>query len=202
MGFGLISIGVMFLFDQPIYRTHPGETAPYMMIDLFPDAIGWVLLLLGLYRLSRKKEEFLPLFRATAFFLPASVLLFFSETLFFPSFYPDFTALRHGAFPTELLNLLLHLGELLFLFFLFRRTEPLAEREDQKGIVKMLSFGKKLILACVCLSPIVFLFDWVAAGEAALKIRGILAAFNNLSFVVTVWLGLISFLRCDLKISE
>ena len=43
MGFGAIFLGIMFLYDFPIPVGKDGVA--YMAPDIFPDLVGWILLL-------------------------------------------------------------------------------------------------------------------------------------------------------------
>ena len=86
MGFGPIFLGIMFLFDaQAGLRAADGSV--HMMLDLFPDLVGWLLLFRGLTVLSEWEKAFLPLKRPAFLMGMLAAFSLAKDTILFPYFY-------------------------------------------------------------------------------------------------------------------
>lgn len=194
MGFGALFIGFMFLYDFQVVLKSSGMT-----LDIFPDLIGWILICIGLIRLTSHQKEFHNLKKSSFFFLLLSVFTLLKETLFASAFYlPSGEQVLAGT----VVDFCLHLFELVFIFLFFRKLSVMCRRQKEDrlafhhGVIPRLALTEGILY---CISKIAFLFP------SAMNVSSLFIIVSRLDFMFTVfliWYGAILLLRCEFKLSD
>ncbi|MBR2616041.1 MAG: hypothetical protein IKC69_05130 [Clostridia bacterium] len=198
MGFGPMFLGIMFLYDFQLGLRHPGAAEAYAMVDIFPDLVGWILLMIGLRALSRKTEGVQIPYRMTFLMLVLSLFTLAKDTLFFSTFYQNNAQLLAG----EAVDFAVHLLELAFLVLLFRQTKTVCRKrgEDKlsythdtvpgiaytEGAVYVLSFFSRLL-------PL---------PEGARGIVSVLSSLDLIFVVFLIWYCVIALFRTMRRIPD
>lgn len=199
MGFGPMFLGFLFLYDFQTGLRTPGSQEAYALLDLFPDPIGWLLLLVGLTALRKREASFGDLRNACFFFLGFSLLTFAKDTFFFSWFYtPQGVQNLAG----ELVDVCEHIFTLAFVWLLFRKTAKFVFRNGEDklsrfhGIVPSLAVGEGILYGVSLLGRALFL-----PGTA----KAIFTVLSRLDFIVWVcliWVGAIALVRAMLRLSD
>ena len=199
MGFGAIFLGIMFLYDAPIFLSHSSSEGAYIALDIFPDAIGWILLFFGVNALSKKASGLEKLRFAPLFMILFSVLSLLKDTLFFSSFYRVAEKSVEQNFAGTSIDLCIRLLEMGFLILLFGQSAKFCKKcgEDK------LSSAHAMTSRIAATEAILFAACSVLGilGEAN-GIVSVLSGLENLFMVFLVWFGAIQMVRAMLRISE
>ena len=199
MGFGPLFLGIMFLYDAQIALRHgTSDAEAYVMIDIFPDVLGWILLLVGLNSLKKRAEGFEMPFRLGGLMLLLSLFSFAKDTVFFSAFYSE----NVQSFAGEAVDLVIHLLELLFLLLLFRPMPALCRKkgEDKLALshskVPGIIYCEGVIFLLVKLARILPLpasFDYTLA---------VLSRLDLIFLVFLIWYGVITMFRTMMRMSD
>ncbi len=152
MGFGLLFLGHLFLADFP-----------YQGIDVFPDAAGFALMILGLLTLRRYEKKFVPPLAATVPLLAGNAAaLVFQLSRFFGVSLPGFC---FGLFPV-----LLDVGEAVYLILLFLAIAKIA---SDTGLTakRNRAFVSVALTGLLLLSALFFSIDAPFVGSIAEKLN-------------------------------
>ncbi len=199
MGFGSLFLGFMFLYDFQIALRHTGMDGAYAMIDIFPDAIGWVLLFLGLGTLSKKAEGFEQIRKAPVLFFVLSLFTLAKDTLFFSVFYSE---QGRQIFAGRALDVSVHLLELAFIYVLFRQTARFCRKQGEDRLsgahalmprIALVEGGLYLLTRLVRLLPVPVSFTAVA---------NVISRLDYLFLVFLIWYGTICLLRSLFRLSD
>ncbi len=195
MGLGFLFLGFMFLFDFETALSHADSAEVYMLIDIFPDVIGWVLILIGLFLYARKHAEFASL-KVFAFpMLAVSVFTLLAGTLWYPVFY---TGGMRIAFLSYLAHAV-HFAELVFSFLLFLKLQPICEKEKEPKLAS----SCRLMRTFVVTEGILYLLSFVLRlALTSAKVAILAQRLDYLFWVLVIWFGAILLLRSDLKLSD
>ena len=195
MGLGFLFLGFMFLFDFETALSHTDSAEVYMLIDIFPDVIGWVLILVGLFLYAKKHAEFSSLKIFALPMLAVAVFTLLAGTLWYPVFYVNGVG---NAF-LSYFSIAVHAAELVFSFLLFSKLQPICEKEKEPKLAS----SCRLMRIFVCTEGLLYALSLVLR----LALRGAMAAvlvqrLDYLFWVLAIWYGAILLLRSDLKLSD
>jgi hypothetical protein len=199
MGFGALFLGIMFLYDVPIFLAHSSSEAAYIALDIFPDAIGWILFFFGLRSLSKKAEGFEKLRFVPLFMLVLSLLSLLKDTLFFSSFYTMSEKNVQQIFAGISFDVCLRVLEIGFLVLLFSKTAKVCKKSKEEKIAS--AHGMSARIAIV--EGILFVISSLLGAFGQLpSVVPVLSGLENLFMVFLVWYGAISMVRAMLRVSE
>lgn len=199
MGFGALFLGIMFFYDVPIFLSHSSSEAAYIALDIFPDAIGWILFFFGLRALSQKAEGFERLRFAPLFGLAFSVLSLLKDTLFFSSFYTVEEKNVQQIFAGISFDVCLRILEMGFLVLLFSKTAKVCKEKKEDKIASAHQMCTRIAVA----EGILFVLSSLLGAFGLLpSIVPVISGLENLFMVFLVWFGAISMVRAELRISE
>lgn len=197
MGFGPLFLGLMFLFDaQAGLRT--GDGSVYMMIDLFPDVLGWLLMFRGLVTLSRKAPSFEKLKKPAGFLGLLSVFSLAKDTVLYSRFY---TAAGIQKTPGEIFDFCDHLLILAFIYFLFKKMVPLARKYGEDKLAVHHRTIPTVVVAegvCFVLAKILPLIPAEEFAKAGL----VVSRLDYLFWIFLIWFAVITMVRSMLRISD
>ena len=194
MGTGFLFVGFFFLFDFQIALKSAGSDTVYALLDIFPDVIGWILLLIGALRASRREKAFRPLVYGAAGLFLVSVFTLLSETAFFSVFYP-------GAAPVpgiRVLEFAVHFGELLFSFFLFRTLYAFCKAKKEEKMTRATLNEQIQIVAHAVLYLAYLVLSFVLPKSV---VTSVFFYLEYLFWIAVVWYGAATLIRCDLNLS-
>lgn len=199
MGFGALFLGIMFLYDAPIFLAHSSSEAAYIALDIFPDAIGWILFFFGIFTLSKKADGFEKLRFFPFFMLGLSVLSLLKETLFFSSFYTVAEKSVQQSFAGVAFDVCLRALEMGFLVLLFFKTAKVCRAKKEHKIASAHEMSARVAIVEAVLYVISSLFS---AFGLLPSLTPVLLMLENLFMVFLVWFGAISMVRAMLRVSE
>ncbi len=200
MGFGAMFLGFMLLYDAQIALRHQGEETVYAILDIFPDALGWILLFVGLKALTEKAEQFRFLRNSTLFFLVLSLFSLGKETLLYSVFYSSdgSTQVLSGA----VFDVCEHLLTLVFIYLLFQKTAALCKEKREKKLSSFhnaMSFfviGEGVLYVLAKVARLVFTAETTAVYVNALSM------LDFLFWICLVWYGAIALFRAMMRLSD
>lgn len=199
-GFFFLGFGFYFLFDLEVLLRHAGGEAPYAVLDLFPDVLAWLLMGIGLFFLTRKYAEVKSLRNAAVVHFALSVFTLLSETAFFAFF---FTADPDGAeriLAMEIFEYALRVTEFIYCVHLFDRIRLIAlNRENEPKLASACKTECIFIAAHFAVFAASIILKYVPASGTAARVADWL---QYLFFLLVIWFGGITLIRCDLKMSE
>ena len=197
MGFLPISIGIMLLYDFPIALSHPGSTEPYAVLDIFPNVLGFVLILFGLIRLSKKgtacKPEMVYALCMTLF----SGFVFTKDVFLYRFFY---SAEGQESTAGRCVTFVQHLLILGFVALLFRKTASVLSELDETALSRL----HKRVPLFVAMDAVIFLLAFllslfnISGMETVSRVAQIL---HMLLWIFIVWFGGVNQLRAALKVN-
>ena len=194
MGTGLLFIGFFFLFDFQIALKTAGSETVYAILDIFPDAIGWLLIFIGTLRARRHEIKFKPLVPASAVLFAVSVFTVLSETAFFGVFYPD----GNPVLALRVAEVAIHLGELAFSFFLFRAVRALCKGKKEEKLVRA-SLNELIQIAAHGVLFVIYMALSFALPKST--VTSVIYYLEYLFWIAVVWYGAVTLIRCDLNLS-
>ena len=193
MGFLPISIGVMLLFDLQIALTRDG--AVYAVLDVFPNVLGFALILIGLIRLARRGETCRKETACAAFLTVVSLFVLAKDTLLYGSFYADGIEIVAG----QTIGFCQHLLILGFLVLLFRRTGKALLSLEEDRLAQTHGRVTGFALAEGIVYVLCYILGFVPGfPENALSVIKLL---DMLFWIALVWYGGISQLRAALRVN-
>jgi len=198
MGFGLMFLGLMFLYDFPIVlRESTG--AAHLCLDLFPDIIGWIAFFFGTKSLKKHTKNIEILQKSTLFFMGFSLFLLAKDTLFFRAFYsPDGLPNTAGT----LLDLCDHFFTLVFLYLLFQRTANFVRKKGEDRLAN----HHEMIPRIAVTEGILFLSSRVLRAlpltEELSAGAEILSRLDVLFWIFLIWFGIISLIRAMIRVTQ
>lgn len=197
MGFGFLFIGFMLLYDFEIGLV-AGGGASYLLLDIFPDVLGFLLLFLGLRKLCQKGEDFAFLKKATLFLFPLSVLMLLKGTLFFSVFYGE---AGKASLAATALDACMRLLKLAFTYLLFQKTSAMTFRLGEPKLSSHHGFLPRIALVDgVLYLAATALRNFAPDGFAT--VTATLVTLELLFWVFLVWFGAICLFRCVLRLSD
>lgn len=199
MGFGAMFLGFMFLYDFQLGLRLPGSDSAYAMLDVFPDPVGWILLLVGLGTLSKKAEGFELLKKSTFFFLPLSILTFVKDTFLFSSF---FSPQGEQSVAGSLVDLCEHLLILGFVYVLFQKTSALCRKKGEDKLSRFHALLPRFALTEGVLFLLSTLLRYLPLPQGVLAASLVLSRLDFLFWVVLIWLGAIALVRALVRVSD
>ena len=201
MGFLPISIGVMLLYDFPIGLSHTGSKEVYAVLDIFPDVLGFALILFGLIRLSKRGYECKREIVFASVMTLVSSFVFVKDVLLFRSFYSldgengalENTAGRYITFAQQVLILV-------FLVLLFRKLSSVLTDLDEPALARTNGRIPALALMDAAVYVLSFSLSFISGGlfETAARAAQLL---HMLLWILIVWYGGISLLRASLRLN-
>ncbi|MBE6713206.1 MAG: hypothetical protein E7580_06780 [Ruminococcaceae bacterium] len=209
MGFGAIFLGIMFLYDFPIVVGKP----PHMIIDIFPDLAGWILLYFGVTALSKKTEGLERLRFVPLAMMAFSALSLLKDTLWFEGFHKVSEVLLSEnaakvhynvsqTFAGVSFDVCMRLFEMAFLMLLFRRSAVFCRKkgEDKLAMSHLSVPGIALVEGVLfSVSKIALAFS-LPKGLA--NAFGVLSQLDNLFAVFLIWYAAIAMVRALIRISD
>ncbi len=199
MGFGSLFLGFMFLYDFQVGLRAEGSEGAYALLDIFPDPIGWLLILLGLLTLSKKAEGFGTLRRFPVFFLALSVFTFLKDTLLFNLFY---TPEGVQNFVGSTVDFCEHLLTLAFFYLFFTQTALLCRKQGEDKLSRSHAMVPRIAMTEGALFLLARLGSYLSLPTSLEKVFLILSRLDFLFWVFLVWFAVISLVRAMLRISE
>lgn len=197
MGFGPLFLGLMFLFDAQM-GLRAADGSVHMIVDIFPDIIGWILIFYGLVTLTRKAPDFEAMKKPVVFLALLSVLSLSKDTLLYPHFY---TAAGAQRLPGEVFDFCDHLLTLAFLYFLFQKMVPLARKYgEDKLAVHHRTIPTVVLAEGVC--HVASRFLQILPVEALKKTGLIISRLDYLFWVFLIWFAVITMVRSMIRISD
>ncbi len=199
MGFGALFLGFMFLYDFQIgLRGSDGEGA-YAILDVFPDAIGWILLFVGLNILSKKFDSFRFLRNTTAFFFVLSLFSLVKESFLFPVFYS-----QEGkqVFAGECFDVCEHLLILGFVYLLFQKTAPLCRKYGEDKLSRSHELVPRIALVEGVLYSFISVMRFFPLPDGVLPYVNVISRLDFLFWVFLIWYGTITLFRSLRRISD
>lgn len=197
MGFGPLFLGLMLLFDtQAGLRAADGSV--YMMVDIFPDILGWILIFFGLRTLSKKAPSFETLKKPVAFLGVLSVFSLAKDTVLYSSFYTAAGAQKTAG---EAFDFCDHILTLVFLYFLFSKMVPLARKYgEDKLAVHHRTIPTVVVAEGVChvLSRVL----QILPVEELKKAGQIVSRLDYLFWIFLIWFAVITMVRSMIRISD
>lgn len=194
MGFLPISLGVMLLYDLQVALTHPsGEV--YAVVDIFPTFLGFVLILWGLVRLSKRGTDCKREITIAGCLTLLSAFVLIKDTALYGYFYSDGIENDVG----QCIGFCQHLLILGFLVLLFRKTGSVLASLDEEKLAR--SHGRMTVFALM--EGVVYFLCFALTltsregfWDAAYKVTRIL---DMLLWIILVWFGGIIQLRASLR---
>lgn len=197
MGFGALFLGLMFLYDFEIGLS--SGVAPYAIVDLFPDLLGWILIFFGLRTLARKAEGFERLRLAPVFFAVVAALNLAKGTLWFSTFYSaDGAQIFSGA----AVDFAVHFLELAFLWLLFGKTAKLCRKMGDDKLSSSHSLVPRIALTEGVLCLVSKIPSIVTLPDGVKAVFMIVAKLDFLFWVFLIWFGVISMVRAMVRLSD
>lgn len=200
MGFGFLLFGIPFLFDFQFSLISPESGAPHMILDLFPNFVGFALLFFGLRRLARKDPSFQRLTPLTALLFVTGVFVFLKDTVFFSRFYTVETDARGAYVVTEsaaglAIGFCQHLLIGAFLYFLFSRELALFSALGEEKLAKFSARLPQFVLCeAIAYAVSALLTDAVLPTLLKNAVK-VLSALDMILWVFVIWYALIVNLR-------
>ena len=197
--FFFLGLGFFFLFDVELFLTSKEGSAPYACLNLFPDVIAWLLMAAGLWILCRKHPHFKPLRFAASVHFFLSVFTLLTETAFFSVFYR-----MEGEYPEKILFLeifeyALRVTEFIFCLHLFGQVRLLCGEEKDDKLARACRLEERFIAAH-------FVLFAASAVLSFLPVPAIVSAVADrlqyLFWILVIWYGGITLIRCDLRLSR
>lgn len=199
MGFGAMFLGFMFLYDFQLGLRAPGSDSAYALLDIFPDAIGWVLLFFGLRTLSKKDTSFAFLRNSTVFFFILSLFSLAKETLFFTVFY---SPAGSQTFVGQCVDICEHLLTLGFIWLLFRKTAPLCRKNGEDKLSRSHDMLPRVAATEGGLYLIALLFRCLPLPAGAAVAVNVISRLDFLFWVFLIWFGTITLFRSMRRLSD
>ena len=199
MGFGALFIGFMFLYDFQIgLRASEGASA-YAILDIFPDAIGWILLFAGLTVLAKKFDSFRFLRNTTVFFFVLSVFSLVKESFLFSVFYSsEGVQILAG----ECFDVCEHFLTLGFIYLLFQKTAPLCRKYGEDKLSRSHELMPRIALVEGALFACIFAFRFLPLTNNVLPYMNVISRLDFLFWVFLIWYGTITLFRSLRRISD
>lgn len=197
MGFGPLFLGLMFLFDaQAGLRAADGSV--YMMIDLFPDILGWLLMFWGLVTLSKRAPSFEKMKKPAAFLGLLSVFSLAKDTVLFTRFY---TAAGMQKIPGEIFDFCDHLLTLAFMYFLFKNMVPLARKYGEDKLAVHHRTVPTVVIAEGAFFVLAKILSLISTDQIA-KAGVIVSRLDYLFWIFLIWFAVITMVRSMIRISD
>ncbi len=197
MGFGPLFLGLMFLFDaQAGLRADDGSV--YMIIDLFPDILGWFLIFYGLVTLSKKAPSFEKMKKPVFFMGLLSAFSLAKDTVLFSHFY---TAAGLQRAYGEVFDFCDHLLTLAFMYFLFKEMVPLARKYGEDK----LAVHHRTIPTVVLVEGVCFVLSKALSLVPVEKIANVgivISRLDYLFWIFLIWFAVITMVRSMIRISD
>ena len=197
MGFGPIFLGIMFLFDaQAGLRAADGSV--HMMLDLFPDLVGWLLLFRGLTVLSEWEKAFLPLKRPAFLMGMLAAFSLAKDTILFPYFY---TASGSHRFSVEIFDFCEHLLILAFLYVLFQKMVPFARKHGEDK----LAIHHRTVPTLVLAEGGIFVLSKILSVLSVKELESFAVVVSRLDYlfwIFLVWFAVIAMVRSMIRITD
>ena len=199
MGFGALFLGFMFLYDFQIGLRASESEGAYALLDIFPDAIGWILLFFGLRRLCKKSDSFSFLKKSTLFFLVLSVFSLVKETLLFSVFYS-----KNGiqVFAGECFDVCEHLLTLAFIWLLFQKTAPLCRKYGEDRLSQSHLLVPRIALVEAVLFVLVMIARFLPLPQSANSYINVISRLDFLFWVFLIWYGTVTLFRSLRRVSD
>ncbi len=197
--FFFLGLGFFFLFDAETYLRAGQGSAPYAVLDLFPDVLAWLLMAAGLWILCREHPHFKPLRFAASVHFFLSVFTLLTETAFFSVFYR-----MEGEYPEKILFLeifeyALRVTEFIFCLHLFGQVRLFCgEKEDEK-LVRACRLEEGFILTHFILFAAAIVLKYLPLPAA---VPAVADRLQYLFWILVIWFGGITLIRCDLRLSR
>lgn len=205
MGFGALFLGFMFLYDFQIGLRPSESEGVYALLDIFPDAIGWILLFVGLNILSKRFDSFRFLRNSTVFFFVLSLFSLVKESFLFSVFYfQDALYAQSGTqiFVGECLDFCEHLLTLGFIYLLFQKTAPLCRKYGEDKLSRSHELVPRIALVEGALFVTAFLLRILPLPRGILPYANVVSRLDFLFWVFLIWYGTITLFRSLRRISD
>jgi hypothetical protein len=200
MGFGAMFLGFMLLFDFQSALRVPGSQEVYAILDLFPDPLGWLLLLIGLNTLSKKDGRFLFLKKCTYVFLPLS-LMTFSKDMFLTSWFysPDG---RTQCFAGIMIEAAEHIMVLGFCYFLFRELSDFSFRNGEDKLSRFHALVPRLAVTRGLFFSVTLVAQFFTMTGTVAQTFTVISLLSYLFWVCLIWVGTIALVRSLIRLSD
>ena len=193
---GALFCGVMFFFDFQIALRGEGESV-HAVLDLFPDPVGVLILLGGIFYLASREKRFASLRVPVLVLLPCSVFITLKNTLFFSTFYTvDGTQNGIG----QASDLVMHLVKLVFLILLLSVSAGTCRDREENLLASRFVTARHLCVVQGVLMLAQRLLTLVLP-ETAKTVLGVLSLVAYLFWIALLWLCVITLVRMMLRLS-
>jgi len=199
MGFGMLFLGMMFLYDFEIGLRGADSTQVHAVLDIFPDLLGWILILFGLRALAKHTEKAQGIKNVPLFFLIVSVLTLLKGTVLFPFFFQS-TGIQ--SFAGEAVDLSVHLLELAFLYCLFSVTAVFCRKKGEDKLSTSHGMVGRIVLVEGCLFLISKIAGFFSLSGTISQVFLVISKLDYLFWVFLVWYGVIALCRAMIRISD
>ena len=200
MGFGPLFLGLMFLYDFQIGLRHAGAESAYALLDIFPDAIGWLLILIGLNTLSKKAEGFDFVKKSTPFLLILSLFSLAKDTLLFNTFY--ISGGKDQILAGKAVDFCEHLLTLAFLYLFFLALSRFCHKNGEDKLSASHSMTSRIALTEGALFIVAQASSLSFLPQGLKSAILILSRLDFLFWVFLIWYGVIAVIRTMIRISE
>jgi hypothetical protein len=176
-----------------------GTGTAYAALDIFPDAVGWLLLFFGLRSLSRVIPMSRHLRFSPLYLLCFSLLITAKGTVLFSHF---FSPQGVQGWAGESLDLVNHLLKLLFLYLLFEKTAAVCRKNGEDK----LAFSHGMTRRIALVEGGLFLLTKLTAffpvqGNAALPFS-VISMLDMIFWIFLIWYGAIALCRAMIRVSD
>lgn len=196
MGLGLLFVGFMFLHDSQIaLRNSAGEI--HMIVDIFPDLLGWILLFFGLYKLCKREERFALVRNLCLPMLALSLFTFLAETAFYPVFFPNGA---NGAV-IEIVRFAENILIAVFSFLLFKEMVLFCQKEGEEKLANCFRYGKGFAVT----EAVLYLAAQIARFSVPEDMKTLASGLSvcyYLFWIFFIWYSVIQLFRAYRKIYE
>ena len=197
-GFFFLGLGFFFLFDAEVFLRASQGSVPHAVLDLFPDALGWLLLAVGLWALCKEHLHYRPLLTASVIHFFFSVFTLLTETAFFSFFYRIEDGYPERILFLEILEYALRVTEFIFSLHLFGQTRITCGLKKNEKLTRACKTEERFILIHFVLFAAAILLKYLPLPAV---VPAVADRLQYLFWVLAIWFGGITLIRCDLNFS-